>query len=348
MSRVEPYVVRHFCSAVSLAGWLGGFGGDGSTLNRRPLRHEIEVLAGHLDVNRALALVRRFPSADLTVIHSAHETLLRDAELTAELRRYAVPTFVLSAVAAEYGLDKLATRARLAKEGLRVAIRGSESDHRVLKSRAGTQGEGACLLAPGEQRTPEPDQFIEQFVHGVEYSVNVFRFAGRTVTFPVVWKGQTRMDLLPPFGRMRLCAPDRPDAQLRHTLVEQARAVAKALEVTGFAEVETVVPPDGDPVVLEVNPRISGTLRVSAMAAQFGFLDLFVREVAQRTIAIEPVLIGAELPYDGEPFSDVANGVVATSRLTVTASSETAALSRLAALASGRQSGQAASTHGAR
>ncbi|MBU1345572.1 MAG: hypothetical protein KKA16_01325 [Alphaproteobacteria bacterium] len=89
------------------------------------------------------------------------------------------------------------------------------------------------------------------------------------------------------------------------------RTVAEALDIWGFAEAEFVVTPDGEAYLLEVNPRISGTLRVAAMAASAPIFD-HQRFPGGRDWPASGY--ACEAPYDGAPF--VTANVIATSRIT--------------------------------
>jgi carbamoylphosphate synthase large subunit len=333
---VTSALVRHFCSAASLTGWIGEFvsGRIAPSWSGPAARHDVEFIPDHLDVARTVDLVRRFPAADIVVIHPEHRTLLRDAAVSANLAADGMHAFVLSPRAAAFGVDKAATREELVSAGIAVPDGTDDpATTRVVKSRAGTQGSGARLVRPGAPADPTPEELVERFVHGTEYSVNLFRCSAGTWTFPVVWKGDTRLDLIPPYGRVRMCAPNRTPATLDRDLRAQAVATAEVLDVQGFAEVESVVPIDEGPLVLEVNPRISGTLRMSAMAAVFPFLELYAPERIPSASGLVHHLraeqAAAERPFSAAPFTDLAAGVIATSRLTLTAESESLALARL-------------------
>jgi biotin carboxylase len=83
----------------------------------------------------------------------------------------------------------------------------------------------------------------------------------------IVSKGQTNRDLRRhPIYRLRLAPHPLPDVIAR-CVCELAEQAVRALGLTGVAECEMILDRRHGPRVLEVNPRISGTLRLSASAS---------------------------------------------------------------------------------
>jgi biotin carboxylase len=79
-------------------------------------------------------------------------------------------------------------------------------------------------------------------------------------------------------------------------------------------EVEFLVTDAGEVYVLEINPRVSGTLRIAAMACHIRVFDLFDVKTHEDFQATRFAL---ELPHDGRSPEAVHEDVVASSRLTV-------------------------------
>jgi len=74
-----------------------------------------------------------------------------------------------------------------------------------------------------------------------------------------------------------------------HELIDYCRSVTQALELESVHDIDLMTGADGHPVVLEVNPRPSGSLAAS-MAADFPVLDWAV----DRALGNNPVIYGPE------------------------------------------------------
>jgi biotin carboxylase len=317
--------ILHLVSPSSLQSWFTHFVtlGDGD---------RIEWLGEHptLSVAADQRTCGYHAEADLTVLHSSHDTLIRDIALSSRLEGTAPRRLIRqSATAAVLGTDKLAMKRQLEAWSLPIVPWRHPSDgvtpeefaarHEgpfVVKLRNGTEGR-ALRLRP----TPEPEladgEFEEPFVGGTEYSVVVLRVGGRELTFPAIWKGPTRRDLLPPYQRLRLCpAPDlstERDDELRSLSLRASAAMASE----GFAEVELIIDGEEQARVIEVNPRIAGTMRMAALACDQRIFDLPAREDAHGHLAAQRRVV--EMPHQGEPWNDPAQLVYCTSRLTAAA-----------------------------
>jgi predicted ATP-grasp superfamily ATP-dependent carboligase len=256
-------------------------------------------------------------AADGTEIQvlSSHESMPRDLALAGRLRATGAVVRCQSTLATSAATDKVLVKQLLEQAGLPTprwapdAPPASWRARGLRKRRDGTQSQGLGWATDVGNRTD--DRYWEEYLDGVEYSVVLFREDGRTITFPPVWKGATRPDLLPPWRRLRVCPVPTPDVGLVDLLVDVAKHAAAILDVWGFAEVEFIVA-GATPYVIEVNPRISGTVRLVAMATG---VPVFRTAVLQ-TIEGDPpaVAFAAELPHAGAPV--VLPDVIATSRIT--------------------------------
>lgn len=321
-----PHIL-HLVSPSSLKSWFTHFVtvGEGD---------RIEWLGEHptLSVAADRQACGYHADADRTILHSSHGTLIRDVALAKRLEDAAPRKLIRqSALAAVLGTDKLEMKRQLEAWSLPIIPWRHPSDgvtpgqfaahHEgpfVVKLRNGTEGR-ALRLRPTPEVDLEDGEFEEPFVGGTEYSVVVLKVGIRQLTFPTIWKGPTRRDLLPPYQRLRLCpAPDLTadrDAELRALGCRAAAALASE----GFAEVELIVDSEGHARVIEVNPRIAGTMRMAALACDQRIFDLPVKENARGHLAARRCVV--EMPFRGEPRNDPAQLVYCTSRLTAAADS---------------------------
>jgi carbamoylphosphate synthase large subunit len=275
------------------------------------------------------------PGGRVAVFLSSHETLVRDCGAARDLRERGHAAVAQSPACAALGSDKFAMKAFFDGHGFTsppwaragdVGRLGTPDARLVVKHRHGTQSVGtrlerlgACRLAAGE--------YAETYLDGVEFSVVGYRDALGCAVFPPVWKGRTSPALVPPWRRLRLCPFPGLTAEADAALRRTTRALAEAAGCVGFLEVEYLVTAAGDLHVLEVNPRVSGTMRISAMATEVPIFGMHRLTALRGDLAASRH--AAEVPFAGKPFRDPANHVVATSRLTVAAPDAGALLDRL-------------------
>jgi hypothetical protein len=277
-----------------------------------------EPIAGLIDSNVGKGTV---------ILYSSHSTLRRDCDLGALLRAAGHDVFCQTHYCAELGYDKVVMKQFFddhafptPRWGIGSVPRGMsnltcEDSRIVIKNRHGTQSKDMRLLSNGP--APSTEEFCELFVEGVEYSVLAFGDSSRHVIFPPVWKGPSTSELTPPWLRMRLCpnpylAPDIED-QLRSMTL----AIARAARGWGFIEAEYIVSGMNEIWVLEINPRISGTMRISAMATGVPIFSIHANESLSGNVVATQCAM--EVPYEGGPLTCPELDVFATSRLTVSA-----------------------------
>ena len=322
MSRSASTPTLHLISPPSVAGWFAYFTtlypddrvreiGEGPEVDLAPL---VEALGEGL------------PGGTREVVmFSSHDALRRDLRLADELRARRVAVSAQSPGCARLGYDKFVMKEFFDRHGLPTApwARGTDVSSLgpadapvVVKHRRGTQNIGTYLTTVGRCELG-PDEFAELYIDGIEYSVVVYRDQHGTATFPPVWKGRTTPELTPPWRRLRLC-PDREGSPaLDRSLREVAEQMVVAADGTGHAEVELVVDEAGGVHLLEINPRVSGTMRISAMATRLPIFSLY--RLPEERGALSAVRYAAEVPYSGPPIYDPESATFGTSRLTVAA-----------------------------
>ncbi|GAA4463373.1 hypothetical protein [Phytohabitans houttuyneae] len=326
----------HVVSPASLRTWFRFFVHDPGGLDR--IQHVGDD--PRLSPDR---LLRRLETtgARVAVFHSSHETLLRDRALADRLRDRGYPAFAQSPEAARLGVDKFVMRRFFQEYGLSAlpwwrpdSPEGTADNPLVVvKARSGTQSLGT-RLARLRGAALAGDEFCELYADGTEYSVLVYRDAAGDAVLPPVWKGPTSPDLVPPWRRLRLCPNPLGGAELDRRLREWGLRTAVAARVCGWVEVELLVTGDGTVHVLEINPRVSGTMRIAALATGIPPFSLH-REPALRG-DLAAVRRAAEVPYSGPPIADPARATFGTSRLTVAADSYAELVRMLGAAAEGQ------------
>jgi hypothetical protein len=316
----------YLVSPTSLGSWFDYF------TDLRPADTVLHIGEGaEPDTARILAEVDLHDDPDV-VIYSSHDTLGRDRWLADTLRLLNHRVFSQSHACSVLGSDKLLMKTFLDRNGFRTPewiAAGNWPDtsdaYLVAKARNGTQSVGTRLVTPADGPVPA-GEFAERYHEGTEFSVIVYRDEDRITTFPPVWKGRTSLNLVPPWRRLRLCPYPELTGPLAAELRETSVAIAQASDNQGYLEVEYLVNGDGVQV-LELNPRVSGTMRLTAMATGVDIFSLHHRP--DLTGELPAIRWAAEVPYSGAHIALPEQGVFATSRLTVAADSPTAAREKL-------------------
>ncbi|MCU1640736.1 MAG: carbamoyl-phosphate synthase, large subunit, CarB [Nocardia sp.] len=310
---------RHVVSPPSCRSWFDAF-------CSAPWDHVHYVGERDTDESAVLDLLSGVGPARIA-IHAGHRSLARDHRLATELRRRGYPVIGPGAHAVELGLNKVAMKQWFAGAGIATPSGPTgRSGSWVVKRRFGTEGAGMSLVS-GRAPVVDDQHYVEAYVEGEECSVVVFRGDGRTVVLPPVWKGRSNSALVPPYRRMRVCPGEPEQRVLEEEMIAISTAISAGVPCEGWLEVEFVVDPDGVPLVLEINPRVSGTMRLAAMAAQVRIFDIASDPAFSGRLAARAY--GVEVPWEGPAFVRPADGVFATSRLTVSGATKADAFEAL-------------------
>jgi len=236
---------------------------------------------------------------DATVFLSSHESLRRDLRLAETLPG---PVFHQPEAVVRLAMDKRAMGRRAERvEGIHAIPDLTPGMARELLGRGlvsaivakppdGTAGEGmrmfyrAADLATTGTRLYEGDFLLQPYLEGEELSVNSAWHAGACRFYPPVAKGSTR-ERLHPSLRTRTCPAPLLHEQAWNHLCRACVAYMRPFEPEGFVEFE-FLSREGRFFLLEINPRLSATLRMTAVAASSSpFLDLLGAAVGVRLLA---------------------------------------------------------------
>lgn len=174
----------------------------------------------------------------------------------------------------ELAMDKGRTRSRFLDMGISTprgtvvtnedeltAFRAKLRGPVIVKPLQGISGRGQFTLLPG-QLTPivETPHVAEEFVFGLEVSLDVFSHERGHLVMPPLVKGHTSLEVGHAREKLRYASwnMDQRD-ELRALAVEVSRAVGSS----GWINIDLIVDQGGRVVVLEVNARYSGTTRLS-------------------------------------------------------------------------------------
>jgi len=238
----------------------------------------------------------RLAPAEAVVFLSSHETLRRDGSYAGPLQEIGVPVVVCQPpMVVELAHDKraMARRARqvdgmspipeLDPREAQRALAMRRTKFIVAKRNNGTEGSGMVLFERAEDLTTtgvrlyEGGYLLQPFIGGEEFSVNMVWHEQHCNVYPAVSKG--RSSETHPILRTRRCPAPLPDALLR-SCIEYMRPFSPS----GPVEIE-FIRRSGEYFLLDVNPRVSATLRMTAVAAASNpFSDLIAAAIGKGSL----------------------------------------------------------------
>lgn len=249
---------------------------------------------------------------------SNHDTLLEDYEISEMLRKNGIPTMCQSTTTLVNTTDKIKMKEFLNKNDIATIqwfknVKGNMKEV-VVKKRYGTLGQNMRYYKKINQITLN-DEYVERFQDGKEYSINLYEDQSRKcIIFPAVYKGYTGRNMIHPSRKIRLCTKNQNSMKEVSIMKKIARRISFLLGNIGFMEIEFIINNLGEINVLEINPRVSGTLRMASMASNCKCFDLMLKNTESGELSC--VTNTAEIPYHGEEGCDENNNIYYTSRAT--------------------------------
>lgn len=173
--------------------------------------------------------------------------------------------------ATEISVDKLITKKFLEKNHFKTPGTISPSDYNkniepslVLKPREGQGGRGIEIISSKEQIEKHvqifPDQsfLLEEFIQGLEISVEVLRWGKKSIALVPISKGHTTADAIHPIRKLR-SAPADMEKLDNEKLRKISQKVVEKMGAEGTIEVEFIFDPVTEDLnILEMNTRPSG------------------------------------------------------------------------------------------
>lgn len=250
---------------------------------------------------------------------SSHYSFLRDYFLSKSLCELGYDSKSQRKEMIQIGIDKLKMKRFLREKSINTPdwleeiYLISHKDY-LIKGRYSTAS-GSISHLDRKRFDCYQDKYLEEFRIGVEYSVNVFcDYNGELTFYPVVWKGENSEDLTPPYKRLRIAGPYNENFELlSRRFYEICRKLCNEINNYGFVEFEFLVT-ESEIFLLEINPRVSGSLRIAAMACGFPAFDNYIEE--RKGEILKPINIAIEIPYQGEYLKGCNNEYICTTRAT--------------------------------
>lgn len=243
------------------------------------------------DSRFATEVVHRPPRAlrpgeyNVVVFLSRHDTLRRDAGIAAALAAARVQSIVCQPGAmVKLGVSKrLMARRAAVVEGMEAIPELTPADAAkylaakpgrivVAKPNDGTEGDGLQLfrqagnLSTTGTRLYEGGHVLQPFLAGDEFSINMVWHGGRSNIYPPVSKGAVDAHATHPIFRTRTCPAEPRRDPCWPRLMESCFRYLEPFKPEGPVELE-FIRCRGRFYLLDVNPRLSATLRLNAVAS---------------------------------------------------------------------------------
>lgn len=132
--------------------------------------------------------------------------------------------------------------------------------------------------------------------------------------------------------RIRICGQyDEQIEKYEEEMQSIALRLGEQINNYGFMEAEFVIDDKGKIYLLEVNPRVSGTLRIAALASDTKCFNLLFKSTIREN-KLEAKYNTYEIPYRGRGFFDEKNDIYVTSRATFAAKTDSEIENKLRSL----------------
>ncbi len=234
---------------------------------------------------------------EIVVILSHHHTLKRDAILAGRLRNDTTMLVVAHPLEiAELAYEKRLMSNKISEMNSKVTIPElsfyeakklvSQGSLVISKQPNGTEGIGFCVFFNSSknmqiEKKVKSGHILQKFIPGIEYSINVHKFGDTVGVMEPVEKGATNINGLHPSKRIRTCPPICLSVEAKLRLSATAENIAHHLNLVGVAELEFIVNND-KPYFLEINPRISATMRMNCLACDISLFKELARVALKR------------------------------------------------------------------
>lgn len=272
-------------------------------------------------------LLNCYSNLEEVIIISSHESLEKDWSLSESFKRIGIRVNCQSLIACYIGTNKIKMKELFSVNNIpttdwNIELTSAFSKY-VVKRINGTMGIGMRCYDVINGISLD-NEFVELFEDGLEFSLNMYSDTrGNCVVYPPVCKGRTSETVIHPYKKIRYCCNFEMYEKYIQQMVEISQQVGKLIDNVGFMEAEFILNDKHQVKLLEVNPRVSGTLRMSSIASQNMCFDMLLNNNRKDYKAIlkciSPTL---EIPYYGDAKVDRNKDIICTSRATIPFSCE--------------------------
>lgn len=196
--------------------------------------------------------------------------LIEVAKMKEDLEKnYGIPVVASPLNAVEISRDKLKTKEFFIENGINTPSFSKISKNclksqlpAVLKKLEGQGGNGVKIVVDDLDLKNCIDDFegafAEQFIEGVEASIEVLRWNGKTVPLVPVYKGKTTLECIHPLDKLKT-APLNMENINNEDIRTLAGKIADSLGAEGVIDIDIIFNKKEKAYFIEINTRPSGT-----------------------------------------------------------------------------------------
>jgi carbamoylphosphate synthase large subunit len=139
------------------------------------------------------------------------------------------------------------------------------------------EGKGVSIISEINGIPPNlpSDIMAEQYIQGVEMSVQVIRYGNKTIVSPPVYKGTTSHQMIHPLKKTRIFPNPWHAETLNPIVMKTALKIAEELKVEGPIDIDLVATSEEEIYILEINSRLSGVSRMICSAGH-NVMDMLI------------------------------------------------------------------------
>jgi carbamoylphosphate synthase large subunit len=215
---------------------------------------------------------------------------------------YGIPVAASGIHAASICADKFQTKKFFLKNNIRTpkSFKLSQSNYQkilpeifserpvVLKQAQGQGGSGIKIVSSMDETEDYFNTFnsamAEEYLYGIEISIEVLRWKGKTVPLVPVYKGETSVECIHPLKKLKK-APLNIDSidnvKNNREIQKTAVKIAETMKIEGTADIDIIFNKEnGSNYTIEVNARPSGTRYITGAATDVNILQELIKMAA--------------------------------------------------------------------
>jgi carbamoylphosphate synthase large subunit len=227
--------------------------------------------------------------------------LVEIAKMKESLREdYGIPVAASGLNASSICADKILTKEFFIKNNIKTpeSFKVSQKDYKkilpkmfssqrpvVLKQEQGQGGSGIKIVSSMNEAEEYFNIFkssmAEEYIEGIEVSIEVLRWHGKTIPLVPVYKGETSIEGIHPLKKLKKAPLDIEgidNEENNREIQKIAVKIAETMKIEGTADIDIIFNQDNESnYVIEVNARPSGTRYITGAASDVNILQELIK-----------------------------------------------------------------------